>query len=169
MTTERRSDRAISESADSLLAALVPLKFAWLDQKTANEAHIIVGASQKKGHVWASASAMGSGFAYISKWTHHDIGPSLSLVGLSRFPAWGRPYLSWRIPVACQRGWRWKESRTSQSIHRPPQQHPHKTVRIQHAKHASESITEAETPNKFSPKTIWRAMGQTSRRSLSDL
>ena len=49
IVTEQRTDRAISGSGGSLLAALAPLKFAWLDQKTANEAHIIAGASQKKG------------------------------------------------------------------------------------------------------------------------
>lgn len=56
IVAEQRADRAISESGDSLLVALA---FARLDQNTANEAHIIVGASQKKGYVWASASARG--------------------------------------------------------------------------------------------------------------
>ena len=85
IVTEQRTDRAISGSGGSLLAALAPLKFALLDQKTANEVHIIAGASQEKGYVWASASASrDSGFAYISKWTYHDIQAGVHAEGMGK-------------------------------------------------------------------------------------
>jgi hypothetical protein len=69
----------------------------------------------------------------------HEMGPSLSLLGLSGFPLGA---------ICTYLGLFWVEPRTSQGVHRLPQPRTHKDVRIQQAKHAtfaSESIMKVES------------------------